>query len=156
MDSVDRDFPSTWTEFLANGEWFANANSFWNRSLSTQVEIDGTILGIDPASRYLAVLRYNGNAGPPFPKTGLSDELMEQLPYWRLLNDRGEEVQLWLYDLREPGRMWQSPAVAVRPWMHWAEAHFEMKAAPDGSAFVLQDDTGKIIVWRIHRSPFGH
>jgi hypothetical protein len=154
MDSEDQDFPSPGFELLANGEWFANANSVWNRSLSTQMEIDGTVLGIGPTSRYLAVLRYNGNAGPPFPKTGLSDELMEQLPFWRLINKPAEEVQLRLYDLRDLGRIWQSPAVAVRPWKHWNNAVFDMMAAPDGSAIAVQDYPGKIIVWRIHRSPF--
>jgi Tfp pilus assembly protein FimT len=156
LDSKDKEFPSD-LDFHANGEWFASSHDVWNRDLTSQRAIDATVLGIEPASKHLAVLRYNGKVGPPFPRVGLSDELMQQLPFWRLLNDPAEEVQFWVYDLRDPSRIWQSSAASVRPWMHWNSPVFDMMSAPDGSAFALQDDAGKIILWRIHRSPFpGH
>ncbi|HUE74152.1 MAG TPA: hypothetical protein VMP01_24940 [Pirellulaceae bacterium] len=153
IDSKDEIFASG-RGIHANGEWFAQGSRFWNRARTTEVEGDGTVLAIDRAGDHAAVLRYNGNVGPPFPQVGLSDEVMDQLPFWRLLNDRTVEVQLWLYDVEKPDRIWQSPATTIRPFFHWRLPVFNTHTAPDRSAIALQDDTGRIILWRIHRSPF--
>ncbi|MEX2026826.1 MAG: hypothetical protein WEH44_05985 [Pirellulaceae bacterium] len=141
-------------ELHAHGEWFASKTAFWNRSRTTQVEIDGDVLGFDQASEHLAVLTHNGSGGPSRPGDGPGDEVKDQVPFWRLRSDKAVEVKLRLYDLHAPQRTWQSPGVTVHRRVVSQVPVFNTHTAPDGSAFALQDDAGRIILWRIHRSPF--
>jgi hypothetical protein len=153
MDSEDKLFGSGF-EIHADGEWFASQSHLWNRRRTTTVELDGDVLGFERANEHLAALRHHGIVGPSLPSVGSSGEVQDQVPFWRLRNDKTVEVQLWLYDLHEPQRTWQSPRLTVRCRVPSQIPVFNRHIAPDGSAIALQDDAGKIILWRIHRSPF--
>jgi hypothetical protein len=151
LESTDSRFPID-PRFHANGTWFANRHGFWNRSLTAEAVTDGVVLGIDPAGNHVAVLHHE--ARPAASQIGLRPEVIEQLPFWRLQRNASVAVQLWLYDLHRPGQTWQSPARRVRPFFHNGTPVFSPHIAPNRSAFALQDDRGRIVLWRIHQSPF--
>jgi hypothetical protein len=150
-----KDTPFRWERNLRTYGWFAVAYKFGDASVTPIVDFGGAALEWGAADKHLPALRYDPWVPPSFPRVGLTDDLREQVPFWRLYGEGAGTVALWLYDMDRPSQICKSrPATVVGRSFEGRPVVFNTHAAADGAAFALQDEIGKIILWRIGRSPF--
>jgi hypothetical protein len=150
-----QDTPFHWDRSLGGYGWFAIDYRFGDANVTPFADVWGTALGLDFAGAHLPALRYDPWVPPSFPMVGLTDDLREQVPFWRLYGEGAGTVALWLYDRDRQSPICKSrPATVVGRSFEGRPVVFNTHAAADGAAFALQDETGKIILWRIRRSPF--